>query len=334
MKPVAVCLALLVTPVVAAADPIPDIVDRHILPKFHLLAQRTKALSGAAHQECDPRSAALRAAYGAAFDAWVSASHLRFGPTEVNDRAFALAFWSDKRGATPRALTALLTQEDSIATSAQTYAEASVAARGVYALEYLLYDEALISMAGATYRCALLQAVSADMAASASAIYEDWQSDFAAKLRSPEPAAVYRSPAEVLQVLFKSLSTGLQFTSETRLGRPLGRFDRPRPARAEARRSGRSSRHVQMSLAAQQDLALRLAGDEAELRAKLQAGFMRALLQLADLQDPVFEGVADPQSRLKIESLQQSVDAIRAIVREDLGPKLGVTVGFNALDGD
>jgi len=33
------------------------------------------------------------AAYHVAFDAWMSVSHLRFGPSEADDRAFAIAFY-------------------------------------------------------------------------------------------------------------------------------------------------------------------------------------------------------------------------------------------------
>ncbi len=49
-----------------------------------------------------PGDPVLTEAYHAAFDAWIKTSHLRFGPSEVNDRAFALAFWPDSRGQYPR----------------------------------------------------------------------------------------------------------------------------------------------------------------------------------------------------------------------------------------
>jgi predicted lipoprotein len=318
----------------AAASTIQDIVDAHILPRFETLAAQTQLLSDVAVLECDPSSDALRSAYGDAFDAWVSASHLRFGPTEIDDRAFALAFWPDSRGATPRALNTLLTEQDPIVSSAEAYADVSIAARGFYAMEYLLYDDTLMSAGAPSYHCQLIQTISADMAETASRILEDWQSDYAAKLLTPSPTGTYRSETEALQEVFKSLSTGLQFTAEARLGRPLGTFERPRPTRAEARRSARSATHVMLSLKALQDLAARLAGDDADMSATLDASFERAKSRLAGLDDPTFEGVLDPQTRFKIEVMQQSVESIRTIVRDALGPTLGVAAGFNALDGD
>jgi predicted lipoprotein len=338
MKRIALALSVLITPMTAQADTtnavINGIVDDHIFPRFENLVESTRALSDVAAQDCNPTSETLRAAYGNAFDAWVSASHLRFGPTEVDDRAFALAFWPDSRGATPRALGSLLAEQDPIASSAQDYAQVSIAARGFYAMEFLLYDETLMAEGGQGYHCQLVQTISADIASTSQDILGDWQTGYAKKLQNPEPDGIYRSEAEVLQELLKSLSAGLQFTSESRLGRPLGTYDRPRAARAEARRSGRTSRHVMLSLTALQDLASRLANSNADLTANLDNSFGNALSQLSKLDDPIFAGVSQPQTRIKIEVVQQSVETIRTVVREELGPTLGVAAGFNSLDGD
>ncbi|MBU2983367.1 imelysin family protein [Lentibacter algarum] len=338
MRYFAYVLALLVTPLSAQADShnalIEGIVEAHILPGFEALATQSQALSKAAEESCDPASDTLRQAYGRAFDAWVSVSHLRFGPTEVNDRAFALAFWPDSRGVTPRALAGLLSEQDPIASSVTDYAQVSIAARGFYALEFLLYDDRLMTAGEAGYHCTLVQTISADIALTSKHILEGWQSGYAVTMLTPSPDGVYQTDKEVLQTLFKSLATGLEFTADTRLGRPLGSFDRPRPTRAEARRSGRSSRHVMLSLEALSSLAAHLAEGDKALSGKLEAAFERAQSQLADLNDPVFAGVSNPQSRLKIEIVQQGIAAIRTIVRDEMGPALGVAAGFNALDGD
>lgn len=338
MKYLSLTLAIMAAPVTGLAEThnavITDIVDGHILPRFETLATRTRSLSDAARTDCDPTSDTLRSAYGTAFDAWVSASHLRFGPTEVDDRAFALAFWPDSRGATPRALSTLLADQDPIATSVEDYTQVSIAARGFYAMEFLLYDKALMEAGDANYHCQLVQTISADIAATSQSILEDWETRYKTTMQAPFLDGVYRSDEEVLQEMFKSLSTGLQFTSESRLGRPLGTFDRPRPTRAEARRSSRSAKHVDLSLQSLQDLATRLAGNNGDISTRLNASFDRPLSQLATLDDPTFASIAEPQSRLKIEIIQQSIQDIRSLVRDELGPTLGVAAGFNSLDGD
>lgn len=317
-----------------ATAKITDVVTHHILPRFDELSDRANALAVAAQDDCSPTSPGLRAAYHSGFDSWVSASHLRFGPTEVGDRGFALAFWPDSRGATPRALASLIADEDEVIATAAGFAQVSIAARGFYALEYLIHDTDMSDAANPVYLCGLIRAVTADIAVTTDAIRQDWHDRYSAVMQNPGPDAPYRSEQEVLQELFTVLTAGLEFTTETRLGRPLGTFDRPRPARAEAWRSDRSARHVALSLTSLRDLADRLAAGHRDIKADLDAAFAKAQDGLKALEDPVFAGVAEPQSRLKIEVVQQEIAAIRALARSALGPTLGVAAGFNSMDGD
>ncbi|AHD00035.1 imelysin family protein [Leisingera methylohalidivorans] len=331
MRALAFALAVAAAPA-AASDLSSAITDQLILPAFQTLAEEAQALAETAKADCNPQSGSLRAAYGAAFDAWIAASPYRFGPTETDSRAFALAFWPDSRSKTPKALASLIRSEDPGISDPAQFASHSIAARGFYALEYLLYDPQLSSTGSAGYRCALTRAISADIAATSAAISRDWTENYAAEMR--RPAGRYQSENEITQQLLKVLSTGLQVLDDMRLGRPLGTYDRPRPARAEARRSGRSLRHVLLSLNALEPLALALAGPHADLQTKITAGFSKARKTAETLDDPVFAGAADPAGRFRIESLQQEIKDLRALVAGELGPALGVEAGFNSLDGD
>ncbi|RKF13798.1 peptidase M75 [Roseovarius spongiae] len=339
MKHLLLAALIALAPLPAAAQEdrqeiVDDVVQNHVLPRFETLAAQAQNLAQTAQADCKADSPVLRAAYGDAFDAWVAASHLRLGPTEVDDRAFALAFWPDSRGVTPRVLAGLIEEEDPIAFSPEDYADVSIAARGFYALEFLLYDERISSLGASGYRCALVRTVSGDIANLSAAILRGWREGYAETMTHPAPDGAYRDTGEALKALFQTLTTGLEFTIDLRLGRPLGTFDHPRPKRAEAWRSGRSARHVMLSLATLGDLAGRLAADAPALHMELDAAVARAAGRLADLDDPIFAGVSDPESRIRIEALQQMVIDIREMVRKDLGPDLGVSAGFNALDGD
>ncbi len=310
------------------------VVSEHILPGFLSFAQASEALKRAALSDCRTMTESFRLAYHDAFDAWLKVSHLRFGPTEIDDRAFAIAFWPDSKGFTPKKLMELIRSEDPSVNSPADFASVSIAARGFFALEFLLYDEALSNAGAPDYRCALIKALATDIHMNADAILTDWQEGYAEVLQNPDPAARYKTEDEAVQELFKALLTGLQFTSDTRLGRPLGTFDRPRPLRAEARRSGRSLHHVQLSLNALEELALLLAEAKPEVAVALSNAFARSQAKIADLDDPVLAGVADSQGRFRVEVLQQNIDRVREIAVAELGPALGVAAGFNALDGD
>ena len=323
---ISVCVA---SPALAGGPDFRAIVENHVLPRYQDLAEETSALAAIASRDCTPDSAVLIAAYHGAFDAWIGVSHLRFGPSEENDRAFALAFWPDPRGSAPKALATMIQEEDAAVLSREDFATVSVAARGFYALEFLLFDPQFTPGGNPDYHCALVQAITRDIASNAAAILADWTGGYADLMANPGNDT-YRTSTEAAQQLFTALSTGLQFTSDARLGRPMGTFERPRPNRAEVRRSGRSLRHIILSLSATQDLAALISMENANV----EKAFETAMARAEDLGDPVFAGVANPQGRLRVEVLQQNIDAIRAILADNIGPSLGIAAGFNSLDGD
>ncbi len=308
----------------AVAD-VPQAVTDHALPGFAAFATATAALDAAAQADCAAQ--AVQPAYQAAFDAWLGVSHLTPGPLEDQGLTLAIAFWPDPKGLGQKALKTLVATGDPAALTPDAFAQQSVAVRGLFTLERLLYTEPQDA-----FHCTLTRAVAADLAAMAALADAGWRDGFADELLTAgEPGnARYLSPAEARQALFTALMTGLEFTFDSRLGRPLGTFDRPRPERAEAIASGRSLRNVTLSLTALRGLAVALVPDSPST----QAAFDRALALAAGLDDPVFAGVADPAGRLQVEILQQAVDAIRVAALAEVGGTLGVDAGFNAADGD
>lgn len=332
MRTILAAALFLASPLGAQTPDIGRIVETHVIPGYQALADETASLASAAGEGCSAEapftSEAMFEAYGSAFDAWIKVSHLRFGPSEQDDRAFALAFWPDPRGSTPKTLAALVRDRDDVVNAPQDFATVSVAARGFYALEFLLFDEGLLEPQDAAFRCMLLQAVTGDIASNSAAILAGWQDGYADLIANPGNDT-YRTTTEAAQQLFTALTTGLEFAETTRLGRPLGTFERPRPNRAEARRSGRSLRHVVLSLEATRELAFLIAADPA-----LDQDFADAIEDAMSLDDPVFAGVADPARRFRIEVLQQDITNLRRYLLEQVGPRFGITAGFNSLDGD
>jgi len=317
------------SPAVADQPDIRSIVENHIIPRYEALASEAATLAETAAEDCTPSNPDLIAAYHDAFDAWVAVSHLRFGPSEVDNRAFALAFWPDPRASTPKTLAALIGDEDPVVERPEAFDSVSVAARSFYALEYLLFDPQFVQSENAGYVCSLVRATGEDISRNAAAILSDWQAGYG-KLMATQGNDTYRTSTEAAQQLFTALSTGLEFTSQARLGRPMGSFDRPRPNRAEAWRSQRSLRHVILALTSTRELAGMLSGENTAL----DDAFDEAIQRANSLGDPIFALVAEPQGRLRVEVLQQSIDAIRRVLSEQVGPSLGITAGFNSLDGD
>jgi predicted lipoprotein len=309
---------LLTTP--AAADTA-QVVNDHIRTGYQQFAESAAAL--AAIESCDVE--ALRPAFRDAFDAWLAIAHLHLGPSEDEGRSLAIQFWPDPKGLGAKAQRALLTG-DPAALTPDFMAQQSVAARGLAGLERLLYPADPLP----ADPCPLIQATADDMARLASELSAGWGPFGDLLLTAGDPGNPrFLTEDEAKQALFTQLATGLDYVADRRIGRPLGTFDKPQPNLAEARASARSLRNVALSLQALRDLAQMLTDGP-----KTLAAFDHALDLAAKLDDPTFETVADPQSRLKVEILQQAVRAIRDAALAEIGPALGVTLGFNSQDGD
>ena len=325
----AALLALATLAATPAAASVGDALSRQILPALADFSAASADLGRAAQEDC--RAESLRPAFQAAFDAWMPLSDLHIGPSETG--ALSIAFWPDDRGFTARTLAGLIAAEDPIAGDPAGYGEVSIAARGLFALEMLLYDPAFDGYGPDDYSCRLVQAIAGDLGLQAAALQAAWTEDFAPVLASAGEAgnATYLTEDEAIRALYTQLLAGLEFTADTRLGRPMGSFERPRPKRAEAWRSGRSLRDVVLAVEAAQDLAHALAEDGLP-QTDAAADHVRAAA--GRIADPGFQDVEDPQARLRVEVLQQALRGMRAAIETEIGLALGIAPGFNSQDGD
>jgi predicted lipoprotein len=341
----AAALSLLAVPAAAEIDHAAiaeRALEAHILPGFrHLAAEagslRTEvdtACAGAGPIEAVP----VRAAYDRTFDAWARIGHVRFGPAEEDNAGFAVEFWPDTRGATPRTLAAMIAAEDPAVDDPAGFAQVSVAARGLMALEALLFDAEPTPIEAGGYRCRLLGAIAGDLARTTDGIVARWETPWGGILTgggSPDNP-VYFTPEEATKALYSALSDGLQADIDLRLGRPLGSLEQPQPRRAEAWRSGRSLPNLVASLEGMRAYAATVCGPAVgpEAAAPVDAAFAAALAAAGRVAAPIDVEVATPQGRIHVEALQDAVRRIEAEVASHIGPTIGVTSGFNALDGD
>ncbi|WP_179379358.1 imelysin family protein [Jannaschia marina] len=298
----------------AAANPLDD----HVLPRVAAFAGATEAL---AQTDCDVD--ALKAAYAPAATAWAAMSHLTLGPVEAEGRGQVVLFWPDGRDATRRGL-ALLRERGAEGWTPEGIARASAAARGLGALERLIWE-------AEAEPCALTRALTRDLADTAARIETGWTNGFADLMRTPGTAgnARFLDESEVRAAFFTALMSGLEHLSDRRLGAPLGTFAEPRPARAELRRSGLSLAMVVAALEGMRELAAAMA-DAPET----DAAFARALDAARRVDTPDLSQVAEPGGRLRVEALQTAVDAIRQVADVEIGQGLGIAQGFNSADGD
>jgi predicted lipoprotein len=317
--------------------------DQSILPGFERLVEATQALEAEAAAACSGagpiEAGPVEAAYNRAFDAWIGVEHFRFGPAEEDNARFAIAFWPDTKGATPRTLETMAAGEDPAVDDPAAFAEISVAARGLFALDYLLFNPEAAPIEVGSYRCRLLVAIGRDMAAMAERMLARWQDPWSGILTSAGAPdnPVYLAPEESSAALYSALTESLQADVDLRLGRPLGTFERPQPRRAEAWRSGRSLANVERSLTELRAYAATVFGPALPPRdaEAVDMGFASALGALGRVQgEPIEVAVATSQGRVRVEALQSAIRSLQTAIAEHVGPRIGVTSGFNSMDGD
>ena len=339
-----VLLALLCISQAQAYD-LGGIAEQHVLPVYRALAQQTAQLQRSAEDYCASPSPQglqlLHDHFRDAFLAWQGAQHLRFGPVQYLLREHRFAFWPDKRGSVGKHLAQLL-QDPALATDDFDISQKSVAVQGFSALERLLFA----ASAPTAPECRVVTAIAINLDQMANSLVHDWVSGEEPYLdmfvRPGPDNPMFESEQELAGQLLNSLSTQLELIVTQKLARPLGSgLAKARGKRAEGWRSQTSLASVSANLAACQDLyqsafaaQLQAAEQGAGLHASIQMGFDQAQRAVARIVLTLPEAVGDSAQRALVEQLQAELAVLQGLVANDLAGALGLTLGFNSLDGD
>ncbi len=325
------------------ADPVTlarTVVDSFVVPRVEALAAAADTQARAWDVACTGSASAalptLKAAFQATADAWNAVGIIRHGPVAEGFRIDRLYMWPERKTATTKAVAALIAKDGTEDLSEVAFAQASAAAQGLPALERVLYDEtaaaAFADPATAPRRCALGQAISRHTARLASEVVEGWTgpSGRLAALKAGNEAAAI----DALTRLATDLMTAYQTHVDQRLSPVLGTGpDAARPALAEFRRSGRALRALRIEIAATDALLVALTGESpaaAEARrlsARMRAAVEAITVDLPDAAGSATNRVAYIEARTRIRDAQDAT-------AKALPAALGITLGFNSLDGD
>jgi len=328
------------------ADLGPRVADGYARPAFQRLREAAAGMQAALRGDCAPEgSAAMSQAFGALAQAWAGVEFLRFGPLVQDNRFERLAFWPDPRGVVLRQVQEALAKRDEALLAPGALASRSVALQGLPALEFVLYRDAGLLQGGAAadaYACRYAQAVAANVSALADELAQAWsaQGDFGRQFTDPGPTReLYRNTQEVAAEAVKALSTGLQFARDVKLVPVLGASpDAARPRRAAFWRSNQTVPTLAAGLAGQQQLAgvlgQALPDDARWAGGMAQDEIGRARQALHEVQVPIEAAAGQPDARQALELSALILKNAKSLVDQDLAAGLGVTIGFNALDGD
>jgi predicted lipoprotein len=210
----------------------------------------------------------------------------------------------------------------------------SVAVQGLSALERLLYDDgARASLFGRgaarTRRCAAGVTIADNLKNIVREIVEAWPA-LKEKLRTSDEALA----REAVTRFATDLLTVYQVVGDLKLDVPMGKSpDEARPKSAQWWRSGLSAQTIALNFQAAADLTWIMLGPGDE-GTTLVATIEQAKRIAEELPLPLPELVADKAQRSKLLLLRDAVRGARDLSNSYVAPALGITLGFNSLDGD
>ena len=313
---VAAAIAVLSSPVFAAAAPVPfhDLIvasiDDFARPKFTALATEAGKLKDDVAVLCaTPSPAALGTAQGAFKSTVLAFSGVEFmrqGPLGVGDRLERLLLWPDTKGIALKQVQAALAQQDATAADPATL------------------------IAGLT-----------------GTIRDEWMSDApnsaVDNMLVPKPDGQdYRSEREVIDKLAGALTYGTDLVRDQRLSPVLSLLtSTPKPKSALFWRSGMTLPALNANIAGLHDLFVAvkfpeaLAGEGAAwITHNVLFEFDSMFAALGKVPGPIDKALADPAQFQQLKYVAIVTRSLDTLIGDNLGSALGLSSGFSALDGD
>ncbi|MYZ49261.1 imelysin family protein [Propylenella binzhouense] len=322
-------------------------VTQYIVPNYRQLAESASTLAGRIDRLCkEPDAKKLedaQAGFRELLRAWAAVDFLRFGPMADGGRYERFAFWPDPRGIGQRQLRRMISEANPALLGEGALKSQSAAVQGLPALEVLLFEEPVTAAEGA-FSCGLAAAVARNLAGIAAEARDGWlgETGWSRLMARPGPEnAVYRSRAETLTELLKAELTGLEQTPDQRIRPALG--DSPETARPRAApyyRSGSTAEYwhatarALTSFAEKSEMMSLLPKEKSWIANSVAFEFDNLTRTLGALTPPVETILTDPAQRDKVSYALVVFSSLKNLFHDQYSPAVGLSPGFNALDGD
>ncbi|NVK35585.1 MAG: imelysin family protein [Rhodobacteraceae bacterium] len=334
-----------------------DYVERsiagYIQPAFDRFSEEAQALPEITRSLCEQPTPANREAFSDKFSAVVedfaSVHFLRFGPLIDEHRLESLAFMPDPRGIAQRQIRKALAKEDGTLTDPESLRQKSVALQGLTALELIAFNSKAELVLGepadnGELLCAYGAAITENIASIAQTIADEWRDENGYRKVLTETGPdnpVLHNDKEAIETIFNALTTGLIIVKDQDLLPAIGtELKKAKPHRMPFSRSGNSLRYISAELQGigdviqAADFTPGLGEDFSWLPNSIAFEIKQGQDYLATINAPVRSSFKTPETYDKIRTLVITVDSLRDTVALEMAGALGLTGGFNALDGD
>jgi predicted lipoprotein len=300
----------------------------------------------------------LRASWRQVMAAWARARVITFGPIEEENRRLRIQFWPDGNANVPRAVAQLLEVETPI--TAELLARRPAPAQGLSAMEYLLFDPAENPLAAfqaagtGPRRCALATAIAANLESVVHETITAWDRAGGGwvdqLVLAGRGSTTFVKRGDAIDEIVGGILAVMVETRDRRLQDPLGvgSDSGPKPERSEAALGGISLDLIIDTLDGIErvyrggepraadfglDNLLRETGQEG-LDLEIRERFDGVIDTASAIPVSLVDALRTPEGRTQVEAVVAAVKGLNRLLERDLVSATGVTVGFNANDGD
>ncbi|MBJ7537589.1 imelysin family protein [Marinomonas transparens] len=325
--------------------PLNGIVDKAIVQEYKSYTASALTLKESVDSLCKaPSQNTLNTAQNAfkanALD-WQEVQWLNFGPVTYFMRYFAFEYWPDKKGITQRQLRTLANGNPAVMDAPKFWTSASIAVRGLTALESLLYHPDFQPLTSATH-CDLLIRVAAHHFDSAQAVAEQWHSSSAQDWVFNEEGSDFDPEYVAFEQFLQQWLEHMSAVKDAKLETPIGYNSRVNLKLAEFHRSSLSLESIQTNLKSYRTIYHAGSPSLYEIAKKkepaLAEKFNQQLEQNVDIVSQLprnfFHRDLNKDERIAlakplVESISKSQSELTNLVT-----RLGFQIGFNSRDGD
>jgi len=277
---------------------------------------------------------------------WSKVEIYRFGPARTANRQEKLFFWPDRRSRGIKQVKKIINSKDDKALNVESLMQKSVAVQGLTALEFVLFSDGSDSLAAGksnSFRCLYGRTVAQAIHETSSAILRDWQKTdgYPAILMSAgKDNLVFQSNEEVFREILQRADELILSLVAQKLNPALK--SSPSLSRSKLApfwRSNLTLLSLDANLASL--LTLQQNPDFLELLGENENGFefeisssretLKSLMARNESWDDI---VSTPEYHEKLQYLKNPLNGAHFILSEYYPDALGITMGFNSLDGD
>ncbi len=309
-----------------------------LIPAYQELAEKTKHQHQVWDAACAKPDAAeyqgLRMAYHQVADSWARIFFWNLGPMTLYLRRDRFYHWPERRNSINKSLSALLASKEAAKLEPARFAKASVAVQGLPALERILFDRK--DVLTNPWTCAVGKTIAANLMDISHETLKEWQEEVLPRLQDGTYHPDYfTQPIDFLNRVFNEVLTGYTILKDQKILPVLGSSAaKVRPFLAEGRSSDRFMRNLEINLQALAEVDQvigRFLPEQvaAQLHRQLQEGQTR-LKAIG----PIKEGLTHSEIRAKIKDFVETLSVVRDDIANSYVEHMGLTMGFNALDGD